>query len=361
MKYPCAAALAVALLAVSPAHAAVRHRIPEKKKKVEEALPPIVWLEPPAAPPDPVVVIWAPPPQVADVPPLPPEARDLIEKAIASGDQTQVKAVVALARQNYPQGAAQIAALTAENDARVAEKAAAAARERADRLASASFLALWKGQIEIGGSRSTGNSDTLALYGGLTLDREGLKWKQHLAARADYQKTDGTTTVEKITAQWQPQYKLDDRLYVFGLAQYDHDRFLGLDDRYTGGVGAGYGVVRGPHLKIDLEGGPAFRHTDFIDVPNSEITSDEPHSNTLAGRASLAVDWKPSAAVELQHHTAVFVERGDSSVVSTTALDSKLFGPLKARLSYDVNYESNPIGDAKNLDTISRAALVYSF
>ena len=57
----------------------------------------------------------------------------------------------------------------------------------------------------------------------------------------------------------------------------------------------------------------------------------------------------------------MFVETGDSSVVATTSLDSRLLGPLKARLSYDVNYESNPIADAKNLDTVSRATLVYGF
>jgi putative salt-induced outer membrane protein len=352
-----AAALAVALLSAVPAHAA-HHRAPAKKAEAE---PPIVWLAPPAPPPEPIVVIWAPPPQVGDVPPLPPEARDLIEKAIASGDQSQVKAVVSLARETYPQGAQQIDALAAENDARAAEKAAQEARARADRLAEASFLDLWKGQIEVGGSRSTGNTDTLALYGSLTLDREGLKWRQHLAARADYQKTDGTTSVEKITAQWQPQYKLDNRLYAYGLAQYDHDRFLGIDDRYTLGVGAGYGIVRQAKLRIDLEGGPAVRHTDFVDVPAAEISSDEPHMNTLAARASLAFDWKPSASIEFQHHTALFVEAGDSSLVATTSLDSQLFGPLKARFSYDVNYESNPVGEAKTLDTISRAALVYSF
>jgi len=284
--------------------------------------------------------------------PLPPEARDLIEKAIASGDQSKVKAVVALARETYPQGSSQIDALNAENAARVAEKAAQAARERADRLAAASFLDLWKGEIEVGGSRNTGNTDTLALYGSVKLAREGLKWRQSLTARADYQRTDGAISVEKITAAWQPQYKLRDRLYVFGLAQYEHDRFLGIDDRYTAGSGVGYGVVAQPRLKIDLEGGPALRRTDFITNPDR---------TTLAGRASLAIDWKPTPTLELKHSTALFLESGDSSLVATTALDTKLFGPLKARLSYDVNYESNPGEAAKNLDTVSRAALVYSF
>ena len=201
----------------------------------------------------------------------------------------------------------------------------------------------------------------LTLYGGLKLDREGLKWRQHIVARADYQKSDGTTSVEKTNALWQPQYKLQDQLYLYGLGQYDHDRFLGLENRYTGGIGAGYGVVRSARLKVDVEAGPAYRHTDFTDRPDGLVFIDEPKQNTVAGRGSFALEWKPNGNIQFQHRTAVFVESGDSSLVATTSLDSKLFGPLKARISYDVNYESNPIADARNLDTVSRAALVYSF
>ena len=33
--------------------------------------------------------------------------------------------------------------------------------------------------------------------------------------------------------------RLDPRLYLFGLGQYEHDPFIGFDNRYTAGIGAG--------------------------------------------------------------------------------------------------------------------------
>lgn len=351
---PCAAVLLAATLLAAPAGAARRRHVEHKPPA-----PPILWLMPPPAPPPaPLLVIWAPPPN-QQIEALPPAARTLIEQAIASGDQAKARTVIDVARGSYPQDAAQIDALSAENDARAAERAAAQARERADRLASASFLDLWKGSIEVGGSRSTGNADALALYGAVTLDREGLKWRQALTARADYQRTDGTTSVERITAAYQPQYKFSDRFYGYALAQYEHDRFLGFDDRYTAGPGIGYAVVARPRFKVDFEGGPAARYTAYRTREDDLAPRDD--RTTVAGRASLGIDWKPSPTLEFRHHTALFLETGDSSVVATTSLDTKLIGPLKARFSYDVNYESDPGTEARNLDTVSRATLVYGF
>ena len=101
-----------------------------------------------------------------------------------------------------------------------------------------------------------------------------------------------------------------------------------------------------------MEGGPAIRQTRFIDGG---------HRTDFAGRGSLSVAWKPNPNVQLTQSTQVYFETGNNNIVSTTSLDTKLFGPLKARLSYNVTYERETTDSAKNLDTTSRASLVYSF
>jgi putative salt-induced outer membrane protein len=42
-------------------------------------------------------------------------------------------------------------------------------------------------------------------------------------------------------------------------------------------------------------------------------------------------------------------------------LDTRLIGRLKARFSYDVQYEDRKLTGHEPLDTTSRATLVYSF
>lgn len=333
---------ATALAAFIPACPALAEDV------LESSYPPTVIIPPPA----PIATLILPPPPSPDAIALPPPARALIEKAIASGDPQSVAAVIRLAREMYPQGAAQIDALQAENEARVAEKAAQAARERADRLANATLLENWKGEIEVGASQTSGNTESVGAYGSLKLNREGLKWKHSFNARADYQRTDHVTTTERINAQYQPSYKFDDKLYTYGIAQYEHDPILGFDGRYTLGGGIGYTVVKKPDISLSFEGGPAVRHTDFVEADRE---------TTLAGRASMAFQWRIRPTVTIQQDAAVYFDKGNNTANSTTSIDTKLIGSLKARFSYNVQYERNaPVG-TDPVDTTSRATLLYSF
>ena len=82
---------------------------------------------------------------------------------------------------------------------------------------------------------------------------------------------------------------------------------------------------------------------------------------TGAGRASLAFRWQISPTLSLSQDAAVYLEEGDRSATSTTTLETRLIGALKARMSYDVQYEEGSADGRKPLDTTSRATLVYSF
>lgn len=315
-------------------------------------------IDPPATPPAIVVDARAmPPPMVMLAPARAParltdSVRALIDAAIASGDETAVKAILRYARQTNPETAPQIDALSAEFDARQAEKAAQAARVRADQLANAAFLDYWKGEIEIGGSRSTGNTRSLGLYGAVNLNREGLDWRFKFNGRAYVQQTNGVTTTERAAIAFQPNYKVDERFYAYGIAQYEHDRFLGYANRYTGGGGIGYGLIARPGMKLDFEGGPAVRFTDYVD--SRQATS-------IAGRASMNFNWQVTPTLNLSQNAAVYLENDSKNAVATTTLDTRLIGALKARLSYNVQYEADAPPGRDPVDTLSRATLVYSF
>lgn len=320
---------------------------------------PVIPLEPPAPPPIPVVVPPRPfdPIPFFNLPPppteLPKATRDLIEAAFEAGDDTTVAALFRLARRTNPQATRQIDAFEADISARRAEQLAQAARERADRLAAASFLDYWKGEIELGGSRSTGNTNTLAIYGGLSLDREGLKWQQQIRARVDYQRSNRRTTADRYRASWQPSYKVNDKMFLYGLGQYERDRFLGFSTRLTLSSGVGFTLISTPDVKLNVQGGPAARYIDRIM---------EPDQTSAAGRASMSLRWKITPTLSLSQDAALYVEtgEGETNAQSTTSLETRLLKSLKARFSYDLQYEDSDSA-RKPLDTISRATLVYSF
>jgi putative salt-induced outer membrane protein len=263
-----------------------------------------------------------------------------------------VAAVIAVARNSYPAAEAEIAEIERAWRAGLAEEKARRDEAARRRLASAPLFENWKGQVELGASRSTGNSSNFGLYGAFGAERKGLEWSHKLSARADIQRTNGVTTTQRVLASWQPNYAMEDRLYAYGLTQYEHDKFLGYRNRYTLGGGLGYGVIESDDVSLDLEGGPAVRLTDFL-VGETE--------STLAGRASLDFAWKISPTLRLSQQGSFFLESEDGSASAQTALDTRLIGSLKARFSYNVQYERGTPPGVDPVDTLSRATLIYSF
>lgn len=291
------------------------------------------------------------PPALA-VPALDPAVRTMIDTAIQSGDAQAAATVIRFARAASPGADAEIDAIEAAWKAELAANDARAAEERTARLRSAGLLDGWKGQLELGASRATGNSRSLGLIGSIDLTREGLDWRQKLYARAEFQDTNGVATTERVLASWQPNYKFAPRGYAFGLAQYERDPFAGYEARYTAGTGLGYGVIAGPRVKLDLEGGPALRYTEAVDGTDS---------SRLVGRGSLTFNWRISPSLQLVQSGTVYLEEGDTNATASTALDTKLIGALKARFSYNVQYENDAPAGARALNTQSRATFVYSF
>ncbi|RVT89474.1 DUF481 domain-containing protein [Sphingomonas crocodyli] len=286
--------------------------------------------------------------------PLPDAVRAMIEDAIQSGDPQTTSAVIGVAKRTNPESIAEIDAMTNSYNREVAAQAKAKADAERERLASAGILSLWKGQVELGGSWSTGNTRTLGLYGATNLKRSGLNWEHLFTARIDYQETDKVPTTERAVAAWQPRYKISPSYYAFGLSQYEHDRFLGYDHRFTGGAGLGVVAVNSPKLRIEVDAGPVVRYTRFRDPA-------EPDETRIAGRGSIDAKWTPWSQVTLAQQLAIYGPGAHTTVTSTSSLETILFGPVKGRLSYNIQYERDAPIDQKSTDTVSRASLVYNF
>ena len=285
---------------------------------------------------------------------LPDAIAAMIDSALATKDPATVAAVVSVAKRTAPENVADIDAMVVDHDRMVAAQAAEKAQAERERLANAGMLSLWKGQFELGGSWSTGNTRSLGLYGAAKATREGLDWQHDISARIDYQETNRIPTTERAVAAYQPRYKFDQTFYAYGLEQYEHDRFLGYRNRLTSGVGLGVVAASGPELHLEFDLGPAFRYTEYYGP-------DMGREQRIAGRGGLSLKWIPWPSVTVAQDAAVYVQKGNTTATSTTSIDTRLFGPVKGRLSYNVQYERDAPDGQKTTDTVSRASIVYSF
>lgn len=289
-------------------------------------------------------------PVAADVPdetkvPIPAAIRSMLDAAIDSGNDGDVSVVVKYARLADPASADAVLA--------IAQKwRADRAQARQTTIRQASMFDLWSGRAELGGYITTGNTDSKGGSAILDLTREGLQWRHKFRAQADFQENANITTREHYLASYEPNYKIDDRLYVYGAAQYEADRFLGYFNRYSASAGVGYSAIKSPAIRLDLELGPAFRQTAF---------TDQTEQSNIAARGTLAFNWKLLSGLSVSQNASAYVQSSNSTLSGTTALNAKLIGPLSAALSYNVQYESMPPAGSVSTDTTSRASLVYSF
>lgn len=266
-------------------------------------------------------------------------------KAIASGNDADIDTVAKYLRQASPDQAAEIDRIIADHRAEIA-----AARE--EKLRHAGFLDNWKGEGQAGAYLSTGNTQSNGITLGLGLTKEGMRWRYNFRALADYQRTNHVTSRNQWLVALEPNYKFNDRLFAFGLAQYEKDRFQGFTSRDTLGAGLGYRVLTGPRLILDVKAGPTWRHTNYIVGPNAD---------KVDGLVAANLGWKISPTLTLTENASAYIGSGDKTFMSLTALDAKLGGKLSARLSYQVNYETDPLPGIKDTDTLSRLTLVYGF
>lgn len=295
-------------------------------------------------------------------PALPAPVRAMLDAAIATGDEGKVRTVAELAAATNPEARGEIEALHAAFRAGREEQRRLAEERRLEGIRNAGLTENWKGRGEIGGFRSTGNSDITGLSAALDIRRQGIDWSHQLRGRVDYQRSAGVTSREKYFAAYEPRYQVGDDLFAYGLGQFESDRFQGFDQRYALSAGVGYQAVKRPELNLAVKAGPALRRTDFT----SGATD-----TRLAGLLGLDFDWTVADGVKLTQDANLVAETGGAATVIfdsrnttlalATGLEARITGKLSTRLSYAVDYQSDPPSGKVGTDTLSRVTFVYGF
>ena len=277
---------------------------------------------------------------------IPPPIKAMLDAAMAAGNEGDVATIVKYAKAAAPDSADQVSKLA--SDWRAERH-----RKNEQRIREAGLFDLVKGRAELGAYVTQGNSNNIGLSAVVELRREALEWRHKMRFQADYQESLGVVTRERYVASYEPNWKFDDRAYMYGAAQFESDRILGYAGRVSVSTGAGYSAFKRPGLRLDVELGPAYRHTRFTD---GRVES-EP-----AIRGSVDFEWKPVTGITLRQNASAYVQDdANSTVTSKSALLSRLIGPLSAQLSYTLQYESQPPAGRTTTDTVSRAALVVDF
>jgi putative salt-induced outer membrane protein len=293
---------------------------------------------------------------------LPDPVRAMIEAAIATGDKAKVATVVEIAKQTNPADIAEIDSLDREFRQQLASREAAEKARKEEEIRTAGVLDNWHGKGQIGAFQSSGNSHDVGVSLALNLDRKGIDWQHKLTATIDYQRSNGRTSRVRYRFAYEPRYNIRPDLFAFGLAQFERDTIQGFASRYAISGGLGYNVISTPDLKLSAKAGPVFRRTELVSGDA------EDH---LGGLAGLDFDWKITPRLTFTQNANMVAESGGSAALivdsdnTTLALNSgleaKISDRLSTRLSYALNYDSNPPPQGVSSDTMTRFTMVYGF
>lgn len=281
----------------------------------------------------------------ADPPLLSPSVREMLEAAIANGNENDIATVAKIARQTNPGSAEEISRMVANWKDRTNKTREAIIRE-------ASFTDLWSGKIEAGGFRSTGSTSELGISVAANVKRTGIQWSHKLSAAADYRRANGVTSRERYVASYEPRYEFDPRGFAYGIAQFERDPSIGYNSRYTTSIGVGYKVIVSTPLDLSLDIGPSLRHANYVIGPVE---------TKVGARGSMDLVWRLSPTLTFKQVASGYVESGAFSANSLTSLETRVAARLAAQLSYNVQYETKTLLNDRNLDTLSRVTLTYEF
>ena len=276
----------------------------------------------------------------------------MIEAAAATGDPAKVTAVVEVARTTNPADVAEIDALYSAFRQRQEALAQAEARRQERALETAGVFENIEGEGEIGGSRVTGNSDTLGVNGRLRLFKRGADWEHEINARVDYLREDGTQAQERYLLGYIGRRDLGERNYVFGQGRFERARFQGYAERYALSAGLGHRYLDRDDLTLRVQVGPAYRRTRFTD--GRTLTR-------LAGLAEVDFDWTLTDGVRFTQDVLVTVARPNTTLQSETALQARIVEDVRVRLSYSVEHNTDQPDGSVPTDTITRFSLVFGF
>jgi putative salt-induced outer membrane protein len=286
---------------------------------------------------------------------MPAQVKAMLDTAAAK-DSATLATVADIVKRTSPDAAADV-------DAYVSAYNKTQESTRAAKLESQSFLQGWSGQGNVGLSFTSGNTKNTNFYAGIGLTKESVSWRHNISALADLQKNNSIKNREKFGLTLQTSYKINDRLFAYGLVGWERDPFQGYSRRFTESLGLGYRVVSEDNMTWDVEGGPALRQTTLVGPKPFFVPIPKPNGkqNVLAARISSNFTYKFNDQLVFTNATGALINKGSDSLYSRSLLTASLTNRITAGFGFDVAHETKVFLPIKKTDTTTRFTLGYSF
>ncbi len=228
------------------------------------------------------------------------------------------------------------------------------------------LIEMWSGLVDTGLSLTRGNSESASF----ALSGKAARITRHdkisLYPTAIYAKSTvagvNSTTANAIRGGIRYDHNLGERWFVFGLADFEHDRFQALDLRSVLGGGGGYHVIKDKNTAFDIFAGLTFNQEYYsrpFNPPNpstsrktSEIVAGETFNTKLGTRSTLSEQFSVFPNLS---------DTGSYRLQFDTSAATKVKNWLSWQVTFSDRYVSRPLLSLKDNDLIFTTGLRLTF
>jgi len=210
----------------------------------------------------------------------------------------------------------------------------------------------WSGEFDLGASAKTGNTRSTNVLAKFRLGYQGNVWDHRLRLDALRKTDSGNTTAARYLAQFQSNYELTDRSYLFAVARGEWDEFAGFDYQTSLSGGYGYRAWMSDRGSLALEAGPGVRRSK----PEDGIAETE-----LVARFRGDLNIKIREHSDFGQEVNVITGSDNTQTEAITSVTTRVTGSLGLRFSFTLINNTDVPHGTKKTDTTTAASLVYTF
>ncbi|MFI9653297.1 DUF481 domain-containing protein [Guyparkeria sp. GHLCS8-2] len=211
---------------------------------------------------------------------------------------------------------------------------------------------MWSGSTEFGASVTTGNTDSSTINGKFKVGYQDESWKHGFRLEALQASEDGEDTANRVLGEFESNYALTDRDYLFGVLRGNHDEFSGYDYQASAATGYGRKLWLSDKGFWDAEIGPGVR------VSKTDDGQQETHVIT---RAASGFEYQFSDFAKFNQDVTVLAGENNTEIESISGVTSSLTDTLAMKLSYTVQHNTDVPAGTEKTDTYTSVNLVYNF
>jgi putative salt-induced outer membrane protein len=222
------------------------------------------------------------------------------------------------------------------------------------RFGTAAVAPGFQGSVALTGAGSWGNTDSadLGIAGRFTFGADPVN--HSFALGVEYGESDDDRDRNRVLGVYDLTYDFTPQFYGFGIVRGQYDEFASTNEiDIFAGVGPGIRVINTEDVAWRVQAGPGYRYTKNVDTGDTE--------DEFAGIASSRFFYRVTSDMFLTNDTDVIYSDIDTLVSNDLALNTRLTGPLSARVSLRTDYSTDPAPGNRSTDNYLTLGVVYSF